>query len=284
MSERRTWRTAALLALLALAGRSNAEERAANPAGGGRGEETVRRLGLILPAAGPGRTATSRGALLAIEEARRAAELLGTGIDLNVRDATGPQSAQREASALIDRGVLALIGGFDAATREALAELSEARGVPLLTLRAPGDASPEGPLREHVFHVASGPRDRRAATARWKGEKGAPASQVEIADWHPSLSRFGAEQLNQRYRARFGSPMEPMAWDAWMAVKAASEAVLRGADSPAALSRRLATLGFDGHKGARLRFRPDDHHLRQPLYVIGGGRVLAEISPEEEEE
>jgi hypothetical protein len=67
-------------------------------------------------------------------------------------------------------------------------------------------------------------------------------------------------------------------------VKAAAEAVLRGAGTPAELSRKLATLGFDGHKGVRLRFRPEDHHLRQPLYAVAGGRVLAEISPEDESE
>lgn len=212
-------------------------------------------LGHVLPA---DQTA-AQGALLAAEEAARAAELLGARLELRTGD----------AAALIDAGALALIGGLDAA--------ASARGVPLLTTRAPGD---DEPLRENVFHVASGPRDRRAALERWKKGGG----EVEITDWHPSLTRFGAEQLNQRYRERFGSPMEPLAWTSWMAVKAAAEAALRGAKTPADLSRRLATLGFDGHKGIRLRFRSTDHRLRQPLYVVAGGRVLAEIPPEEEQE
>ena len=231
-------------------------------------------LGQILPAGGADRDLAARGALLAAEEAARAAELLGARLELRVRE-------PGDAAALIDAGALALIGGLDAAARTALAGLAGTRGVPLLTTRAPGDSSEDEPLREHVFHVASGPRDRRAALARWKSGTGEGA---EVADWHPSLTRFGAEQLNQRYRERFGSPMEPLAWASWMAVKAAAEAALRGADTPAELSRRLATLGFDGHKGVRLRFRPDDHRLRQPLYVVAGGKVLAEISPEEEAE
>ena len=228
-------------------------------------------LGQVLPAGGADREAAARGALLAAEEAARTAELLGTRLELRTGD----------AAALIDEGVLALIGGLDAPARAALSDLAEARRVPLLTTRAPGDVTEDEPLRTHVFHVASGPRDRRAALARWKAGNG---EGVEIADWHPSLKRFGAEQLNQRYVQRFGIPMEPLAWASWMAVKAAAEAALRGAGSPAEVARRLTTLGFDGHKGIRLRFRPEDHRLRQPLYAVAGDRVLAEIPPEEDQE
>jgi ABC-type branched-subunit amino acid transport system substrate-binding protein len=251
-------------------------------AGEGRGRGL---LAQILPAGGADRDIASRGALLAAEEAARAAELLGFRLELRVRD-------PGHAAALIDEGACALIGGLDAPTRAALSDLAEARGVPLLTTRAPGDAGDDEPLRAHVFHVASGPRDRRAALERWRAREGSASvgkvGKVEVADWHPSLARFGAEQLNQRYRERFGVSMEPLAWTSWMAVKAAAEAVLRGAglpeQAPADLSRRLATLGFDGHKGTRLRFRPDDHRLHQPLYAIAGGRVLAEIPPEDEQE
>jgi ABC-type branched-subunit amino acid transport system substrate-binding protein len=239
-------------------------------------------LAQILPPAGADRELAARGALLAAEEAARAAELLGRRLELRV-------GTPEDAAALIDQGVLALIGGLGAPDRAVLSQLAETHGIPLLTTRAPGDSSDEEPLRTNVFHVASGPRDRRATLERWKArEAAAAAGEVEIADWHPSLQRFGAEQLNQRYLERFGSPMEPLAWTSWAAVKAAAEAALRGAgvseQAPADLSRRLATLGFDGHKGARLRFRPDDHHLQQPLYVVAGGRVLAEIHPEDEGE
>jgi len=233
---------------------------------------------------GPNRTAASRGALLGADEATRAAELLGTHLELRAREVADPKSAVREAAALIDQGALALIGGLDAATRSALAELAESRGVPLLTTRDPGDPSEADPLREHVFHISSTPRERRDALERWKAQQTTPpAGPLEIADWHPTLERFGAEQLNQRYRERFGTSMEPLAWASWVAVKAATETALRGADTPAELGHRLATLAFDGHKGTRLRFRSTDHTLQQPLYVIAGERVLAEIPPEDQE-
>jgi ABC-type branched-subunit amino acid transport system substrate-binding protein len=239
-------------------------------------------LAQILPASGTDRDVAARGALLAAEEAARAAELLGVRLELRV-------GGSGDASKLIDQGALALIGGLDASERAALSQIAEVRGVPLLTTRAPGDPGDDEPLRTHIFHVASGPRERRATLERWRaGEGGAAAGEAEIAGWHPSLKRFGAEQLNQRYRERFGTSMEPLAWTSWMAVKAAAEAALRGAglleQAPADLSRRLATLGFDGHKGMRLRFRPSDHALQQPLYVVSRGRVLAEIPPEDEQE
>lgn len=133
------------------------------------------------------------------------------------------------------------------------------------------------PLRPHVFYVASSPAGRREALARWTGP---PAEGARVMDWHPSLSRFGAEQLNQRYETRFGSPMDESAWASWMAVMVAAELVLR---NPGAgdLSSRLERLRFDGHKGARLWFR--DHRLVQPLYVVAGDKVLGEVAPEEEE-
>jgi ABC-type branched-subunit amino acid transport system substrate-binding protein len=245
------------------------------------GEARAAFLAQILPAAGADRDIAARGALLAAEEAARAAELLGLRLELRV-------GGSGDASKLIDQGALALIGGLDASERAALSQLAEARGVPLLTTRAPRDSSDDEPLRTHVFHVAPGASERRAVLDRWRSRETAKADEAEVAAWHPSLKRFGAEQLNQRYRERFGADMEPLAWTSWMAVKAAAEAALRGAglpeQTPADLSRRLATLGFDGHKGMRLRFRSSDHTFQQPLYVVAGGRVLAEIPPEDEQE
>jgi hypothetical protein len=198
-------------------------------------EEKVIRVGL---AASDERAL--RGAQLGAEEAARTAELLGARFDLS-KDLDG---------------VIAVVGG---------AEL-ERPGVPLLTTRAPEDMSDPGPLLPNVFHVSSTPVERRAALARWGGEGG------QVVDWHPSLTRFGAEQLNSRFESRFGAPMDSLAWASWMAVKIAAELALR------AIS--LERLRFDGHKGERLWFRPEDHGLRQPLYVVAGDKVVGEVDPE----
>lgn len=232
-------------------------------------------LGHLRP---PGDSSAARGALLGSEESARAAELLGVHFELRVREVSEPAAAIREATGLLDEGALALVSALDAPGRTALGELAVVRRVPLLTTRASGDLAEDEPLRTHVFHISSNPRDRRETLAHWKAGEAAPPGDARVEDWHPSLERFGAEQLNQRYRERFGGPMDSLAWASWFAVKATAEAALRGA------VERIATSGFDGHKGIRLRFRPDDHVLRQPLYVVAGERVLAELSPKEENE
>jgi ABC-type branched-subunit amino acid transport system substrate-binding protein len=239
------------------------------------------RLILIGHLRPPGEGSAARGALLGAEESVRAAELLGARFELRVRevtDAGDAAAATREAAALVEAGAVALVSALDAPGRAALGELAVARRIPLLTTRAPGDLAEDEPVRTHVFHVSSSPRDRRETLARWKAGEGAPPGEARIEDWHPSLERFGATQLNQRYRERFGSPMDSLAWASWFAVKAAAETALRNA------VERIGTSGFDGHKGVRLRFRPDDHVLRQPLYVVAGERVLTELSPKEENE
>lgn len=111
-----------------------------------------------------------------------------------------------------------------------------------------------------VFHVSSSPAER---LERWDGEG-------EVVDWHHSLTRFGAEQLNSRFEARFGAPMDSLAWASWLAVKIAAEMALRG--------RPLEKLRFDGHKGQPLWFQ--GNRLRQPLYVVKGSKVVAEVAPE----
>lgn len=190
-----------------------------------------------------------RGARLGAEEAGRTAELLGARFELSA----DPQ------------GTIALVGGLDAPSRKELGDQAERLGVPLLATRSPEDMSDAEPLRSHVFHVASSPADRRKALARWGGEKG------QVVDWHPSLARFGAEQLNSRFETRFAAPMDSLAWASWMAVMVAAEMALRSAP--------LERMRFDGHKGERLWFRPEDHGLRQPLYVVAGDKVVGEVAP-----
>lgn len=89
--------------------------------------------------------------------------------------------------------------------------------------------------------------------------------------WEAKLDAYGARELNARYRTRFGRPMDPPAWSAYQAVKLLFEAV---AFAQTAEEARLLTYledpgaVFDVHKGIGVSFRPWDHQLRQPLYLV----------------
>jgi hypothetical protein len=111
--------------------------------------------------------------------------------------------------------------------------------------------------------VAADDRMKTAAIATWRRSHSDTAAAA--VEWHPSLEKYGAEQLNERYTRRIGRPMDAAAWIAWMLVKVAVDAQLRGVTLPAAR--------FDGHKGVPLIFDAR-RHLRQPLCVVDGRGAL----------
>jgi ABC-type branched-subunit amino acid transport system substrate-binding protein len=97
---------------------------------------------------------------------------------------------------------------------------------------------------------------------------------VRPVAWHPALERFGGDQLNRRFRLRFGRGMDGAAWAGWAAAKIAAEAAMRADTFDAAgiaayLSRPSGE--FDAQKGWPLGFRPWDHQLRQPVYLAATG-------------
>lgn len=116
------------------------------------------------------------------------------------------------------------------------------------------------------YQVAADEDARAAALQAWRRAHETEAH--DAIEWHPSLSRFGAEQLNDRFARRFGSRMDAVNWIGWMLIKIAVEAELR--------SVRVAEGRFDGHKGVPLRF---DHRRRlvQPLCVVDAGGALLEM-------
>lgn len=87
--------------------------------------------------------------------------------------------------------------------------------------------------------------------------------------WHHSLERYSARELNGRYRRRFDGPLDGAAWAAWAAVKILVESAVRAqtTDTQGILEFLESRLAFDGHKGTVLDFRKADHQLGQPLYL-----------------
>lgn len=97
--------------------------------------------------------------------------------------------------------------------------------------------------------------------------------------WDPTLRSNGAGELNDRFAGMSGAPMDPAAWATFAAVSILAEAVARtGASSTDALVSYLESphAQFDVRKGIAASFRPWDHQLRQPLYMVqlNGGAKL----------
>jgi len=110
----------------------------------------------------------------------------------------------------------------------------------------------------------------RQPPARSLGGVLSGAADDSVVLWGSTLERYGASQINDRYRARYRIGMDGAAWAGWAAVKIAAEAALRTKSTdPAKLIEYLesSATSFDGHKGWPLSFRFADHQLRQPLYV-----------------
>lgn len=221
------------------------------------------RIGLVLPdsaARTPAMRAAARGVRMGVEEAARSAALFGRTVVM----VEGVDAARLVRE---DR-VQALLGGFATEECAALGDVAERSGVPFLDLGCSADELRGPRCRAAAFHVAPSAAMLGDA-AREAGMAGGAA-----AAWDARLERFGADQLNQRFRARFGEEMDSQGWVGWFAVKVLWESTLRARSTlPAMLLQYLRgnAAQFDGHKGRPLSFRPWDHQLRQPLYVSTPG-------------
>jgi hypothetical protein len=224
----------------------------------------VLRISLVLP---PGDALS--GAQLGAAESARAGELFGQRIETVNQSLT---EASRNESAI-------LIGGTSDDEAVELSRAAEQRNGLFFNVGAQSDALRGSQCSSRTFHVAAS--DAMIAKATTMAHASAP---VSVQLWSPTLERYGAVQLNDRYRARFGRAMTSAAWAGWVAVKIAWEASLRARSVESnALLRVLETdsTQFDGHKGTPLSFRVWDHQLRQPLYAVERGatgeRVVAEL-------
>jgi branched-chain amino acid transport system substrate-binding protein len=102
---------------------------------------------------------------------------------------------------------------------------------------------------------------------------GAPRSFAgqRIGLWHSTLRDFGAGELNDRFLARWGAPMDSPAWSAYAALVALGSAVsATGSTEAESLAQWLEgpEARFDIGKGEHISFQTHDHRLRQPLFVL----------------
>ena len=126
-------------------------------------------------------------------------------------------------------------------------------------LTAPVTGFPEPATQLRDFYLAS----REMAPVAGSGYR--------AALWEATLDAYGARELNARFDARWGRPMDPPAWAGYVAVKIAFEASLfAGATDGASIAAFLTSEQalFDVSKGIGMTFRPWDHQLRQSLYLV----------------
>jgi ABC-type branched-subunit amino acid transport system substrate-binding protein len=245
-----------------------------------RPQETL-RIGLVLPSPGGAAGSAAKGVTLGIEEAARTGGLFGRAIELRTAEGDAAADARRFAA---EERLAAVIGGLGDASARALGLLADEAGILFFNVGSRSDALRGAECRRNAFHVeASEAMYADALAAHRSGEDSDDAAEAaEAVLWHPSLARFGAAQLIDRFRARFGGGMDAAAWAGWMAVKALWEASLRARTvDPNELRAYLVreSTRLDGHKGWPLSFRAWDRQLRQPLYLVSGdgARVVGEV-------
>ena len=182
-------------------------------------------------------------------------EAMARGIDLGRREMD--QTARLLGSELTVSAAAAdagarLVGSVVVGTTPA----SLPAGVPAIRL---GDG--EGPPGRCGFRIRSEIND---------------AGKTTVA-WLPSLDRYGASDLNERFQRLFHTPMTASAWSGWFAVKALVESALRG-NSGATACDALTRARFDGHKGTPLFFDPDTRELQQPMYAFVSNELAETVS------
>jgi hypothetical protein len=202
-----------------------------------------------------------RGITLGIEEAQRTARLFGWEVvALRAPDSLDTADAMRF---LATQGVTAMVGNLTAS----LQLRSGLRSVPLMMDVGARHNAPDNDCGQREFRLLP-----LLDSAHWAAHDQQKPWELYagLVAWDPALERFGAAQLNDRYRKRFGSEMDENAWAGWMSIKILVDAALRkGTKDPCALERFFVSTEahFDGHKGVPLFFDPRTRDLVQPLFA-----------------
>jgi len=96
--------------------------------------------------------------------------------------------------------------------------------------------------------------------------------------WHWAWERYGAPQLNQRFRRIADRDMTSSDWAAWVAARAIIESAVQTATiDPSVIAGAIHANDFaiDLYKGARGGFRRWDGQLRQPILLATHNAVIS---------
>jgi ABC-type branched-subunit amino acid transport system substrate-binding protein len=220
--------------------------------------------------------AVHHGAAIGRSEIIATGALLRTPIEASLLTAADVATARRMLAAAQRAGIFAAVVGGSPAFVSELASTAPARG-PLFVATTP---VPDAACGSAVFGAAPTDAARTTALAAWRASlMTASDATPQVSAWSGSLVSYGADSLNERFRAAWDHAPDEVEWSQWFALKAVAESAMRShASSPASLAKALRADGFDGHKGKLLRFDARQQ-LVQPLYVVtpddsGDTRVL----------
>jgi len=209
---------------------------------------------------GPPQSSTVEGLRLGVDESNVQGEFLGVKLNLAP---TGGEIPEEAIAVLADAaGNVREIAG-------------RAGSRPVFNLTDTSDALRSACL-PNVLHVI--PSDAMLADAVGQWSKANPDRPATAAAWHHQAVKFAARDLNRRFLARFGTPMDAHAWAGWFAARAVGDTLMRepGAGPRELLDALQRADGLDGQKGDPHSFRASGQ-LRQGLvFVSPDGDLLGE--------
>ncbi len=102
----------------------------------------------------------------------------------------------------------------------------------------------------------------------WNAGKEA-AQGVWTLIWWGDLDNAWTKNFVTKYRAKYGLPPENQAWGDYTSLKVLAQAIKNaGTTDSKKVIEALEKIKFDGGKGRELYYRPYDHQLMQPMYVV----------------
>ena len=237
-----------------------------------RGTLIVAALALVLSATAPGAefklaysgpesSAALQGLRLGVEESNVQGEFLSVKLTLAV--SSGEPVPSNAIAVFADQ-------------RGRIADLAaKAGGRAVFNLSDDSDTLRSACLG-NALHVIPSARMKSDAVSQWKARE--TDASVSAEAWHAGAVKFAARDLNKRYKERFGTEMDSLAWAGWFAARAVGDTLMRepGANASELLRLLKEADGLDGQKGDPHSFRASGQ-LRQPLVLVGAnGELLGE--------
>lgn len=115
----------------------------------------------------------------------------------------------------------------------------------------------------------------------WQPKLVAGSAGLTAGAWHKTHEAWGALQLQNRFRDKFGRPMTEKDYLGWLATRSLGEAATRSRSTQATDLKRLLldpSFSVAGFKGVPLSFRRWDHQLRQPV-LLSAERSVVAVAP-----